>query len=61
MPEDEPKQLDRKEWLELCEQAADEQDPRELARLILEINYFLEVKEHNLMERDLTDQAAKIG
>jgi hypothetical protein len=41
-------QENRKKWLELCEQAADEQDPKKLAALILEINYLLEVKEYRL-------------
>ena len=27
----------KKKWMELCEQAADEQDPKKLAALILEI------------------------
>ncbi len=33
-----------KRWMELCERAADEQDPRKLAALILQINYILEAK-----------------
>ncbi len=32
----------REKWVELCEQAADEQDPEKLAALILEINFMLE-------------------
>jgi hypothetical protein len=36
--------------MELCEHAADEQDPEKLATLILEINYFLEAKERRLMD-----------
>jgi hypothetical protein len=39
-----------KKWTELCEQAADEQDPKKLAALILEINFMLEVKERRLLE-----------
>ena len=35
-------------WMELCERAADEQDPKKLAALILEINFILEVKELRL-------------
>jgi hypothetical protein len=39
---------DREKWMELCEQAADEQDPKKLAVLILQINYILEAKELRL-------------
>ena len=38
----------KKKWMELCEQAADEQDPKKLAALILEINFMLEAKELRL-------------
>jgi hypothetical protein len=31
----------REKWMELCEQAADEQDPQKLAVLILRINFLL--------------------
>jgi hypothetical protein len=41
---------DRTKWMELREQAADEQDPKKLAALILEINFMLEVKELRLLE-----------
>jgi hypothetical protein len=34
--------------MELCGQAADEQDPKKLAVLILQINYILEAKELRL-------------
>jgi hypothetical protein len=34
--------------LELCEQAADEEDPKKLASLILQINLILEAKELRL-------------
>jgi hypothetical protein len=34
-------------WIELCERAADEQDPRKLAALISEINCMLEAKERD--------------
>jgi hypothetical protein len=34
-PEDFDKQGNKKRWMELCEQAADEQDPKKLAGLIL--------------------------
>jgi hypothetical protein len=39
---------DKKLWMELCERAADEQDPKKLAALILQINYILEAKELRL-------------
>jgi hypothetical protein len=39
----------KKKWMELCEQAADEQDPKKLAALILEINFMLEAKELRLI------------
>jgi len=38
----------KKKWMELCEQAADEQDPKKLAVLILQINFILEAKELRL-------------
>ena len=34
----------REKWMELCGQATDEQDPKKLAVLILEINFILEAK-----------------
>jgi hypothetical protein len=40
----------REKWMELCGQAADEQDPRKLAALILEINFMLEAKELRLKD-----------
>jgi len=39
----------KKMWMELCEQADDEQDPKKLAALILQINYILEAKELRLI------------
>ena len=41
-------QENKKKWMELCERAADEQDPKKLAALILQINCVLEVKELRL-------------
>lgn len=38
----------KKRSMELCERAADEQDPGKLAALILQINYILEAKELRL-------------
>ena len=42
-------QENKKKWMELCEQAADEQDPKKLAALLLEINFMLEAKELRLI------------
>ena len=38
----------REKWMELCEQAATEQDPEKLMELILQINRLLEAKERRL-------------
>jgi hypothetical protein len=38
----------KKKWMDLCEQAADEEDPKKLAALILQINFILEAKELRL-------------
>jgi hypothetical protein len=35
----------RERWMQLCEQAANEQDPEKLMRLIAEINLLLEAKQ----------------
>ncbi len=47
-------QENKKKWMELCERAADEQDPKKLAALILQINCVLEVKELRLRGEDTT-------
>jgi len=44
----------KKKWMELCERAADEQDPKKLAALILEINYMLEAEELRLTGKVVT-------
>lgn len=41
----------REKWMELCAQAADEQDPHKLAVLILQINALLEAQERWLIEK----------
>ena len=46
----------REKWMELCEHAADEQDPKKLAALILEINFMLEAKEVRLKGKLTTAQ-----
>jgi hypothetical protein len=38
-------------WMELSEQAADQQDPKKLALLILQINSILEAKELRLKDK----------
>jgi hypothetical protein len=47
---------DKKKWMDLCEQAADEQDPKRLAALILRINFILETKELRLTGKLPTTQ-----
>ena len=42
----------KQRWQDLCEQAAIEQDPERLMRLIEEINRLLEAKEKRLQERE---------
>ncbi len=44
----------KKKWMELCERAADELDPKKLAALILEINFMLEAKELRLTGKVVT-------
>ena len=44
----------KKKWMELCDQAADEQDPKKLAALILEIRFMLEEKEMRLTGKVVT-------
>ena len=38
----------KERWLELCAQAAEEQDPAKLIALVAEINELLEAKERRL-------------
>jgi hypothetical protein len=49
---------EKKKWIELCEQAADEQDPKKLAVLILQINFILEAKELRLTGKVIPAQSA---
>ena len=39
---------DREHWMELCRQAAVEQDPRKMLRLVTEINRLLTEKQDRL-------------
>jgi hypothetical protein len=38
----------KERWLELCEQVADEQDPKKVMELVKELNDLLEAKERRL-------------
>jgi hypothetical protein len=49
-------QENKKKWMELCEQAADERDPKRLAALILQINFILEAKELRLTGKVVATQ-----
>jgi hypothetical protein len=49
----------KKKWRELCDQAADEQDPKKLAALILRINFMLEAKELRLTGKVVTQPPVK--
>jgi hypothetical protein len=40
----------REQWMRLCEQAANEQDPQKLIELVREINRLLEEKEQRLKQ-----------
>ena len=40
----------REQWMRLCEQAANEQDPQRLLELVREINRLLEEKEQRLRQ-----------
>ena len=40
----------REQWMRLCEQAANEQDPQKLLGLVREINRLLEEKEQRLRQ-----------
>jgi hypothetical protein len=44
-------QEDKKKLIDLCGRAADEEDPKRLAALILEINFMLEAEELRLIRR----------
>ena len=41
---------DKEHWMELCQQAAVEQDPKRLMELVEEINRLLEEKEERLKD-----------
>jgi hypothetical protein len=41
----------KEDWMELCEQVANEQDPEKLMKLVQEINVLLQAKEKRLQQR----------
>ena len=45
----------KERWLELCEQAAVEQDPKRLIELVTEINRLLDEKRRRLQRKRLMD------
>jgi hypothetical protein len=49
----------REKWMELCAQAANEQDPEKLMELIVQINQLLEAKEHRLKNHPPTPKAGE--
>jgi len=51
-------QKDREKWMQLCEQAAIEQDPEKLLELVAEINRLLEAKEQRLKAKPPADSPA---
>jgi hypothetical protein len=56
----------KERWLELCEQAAVEQDPKKLTNLVTEIDRLLDEKRRRLQRRSLMDatravQDQKVG
>ena len=42
----------REEWMQLCEQAASEQDPEQLMTLVEQISVLLEAREQRLKGKD---------
>jgi hypothetical protein len=49
----------REKWMELCERAAQEQDPEKLMELIAEINRLLDAKERRLKGRPPATEPSK--
>lgn len=43
---------DKEKWMELCEQAANEQDSQKLIALIKQITALLDAKQERLIEKD---------
>ena len=51
----------RELWLELCAQAADEQDPEKLMQLVGQINQLLEEKEARLLGTKSHESASQMS
>ena len=51
----------RELWLELCAQAADEQDPEKLMQLVEQINQLLEEKEARLLGTKSNESASQMS
>jgi hypothetical protein len=47
----------KRHWTELCELAANEQDPKKLLELVAEINRLLEEKEERLRKSDTASRS----
>ncbi len=45
---------EKERWRELCEQAANEYDPRKLHELVVEINRLLEERERQLLQQSIS-------
>ena len=48
----------KERWMQLCEQAAVEQDPKKLLELVAEINRVLEKREDRLKDGNLSTSSA---
>ena len=48
----------KERWLELCEQAAAEQDHKKLMLLVAEINRLLEEKQHRVLSTEVTQKGS---
>jgi hypothetical protein len=48
----------KERWMQLCEQAAIEQDPKKLLELVAEINRVLEKREDRLKDGNLSTSSA---
>ena len=49
----------KEKWMQLCEQAAAEQDPQRLLFLVRQINDLLEAKERRLLGIDTTPRPSR--
>ena len=53
--------IDRERWLELCEQAVVEEDPKKLFDLVQEINQLLEERRERLKRLRTSSPARAVG